>query len=72
MKALRGILIDELGLKYPLALSTDDVESFDIEIIMNSFSRLVKQLKALHVKFIYQTLRSRKELSKSKMAEFSN
>ena len=69
-KALRGILIDELSLKYPLALSIDDVESFDIEMIMNSFSRLVKQLKALHVEFIYQTLPSRKELFKSKMAEY--
>ena len=69
-KANRKLLLSETESRYPPALETrirDNVETFDTEIVMNSFKKLLKskiplKLKSFHVEFLYRTLASRNEL----------
>ena len=78
-KTAKKLLFDETESSYPPALDTrirDNVESFDKETIMKSFSRILQaklplKLKSFHVEFIFRTLPSRNKLCKFKLAETS-
>ena len=69
-KVSRRLLFDETNNLYPPALNTrirDNVETYDPQIIMESFEKLLRakiplKLKSFHVEFIYRTLPSRSKL----------
>ena len=76
-KTMKKLLMDETEKKYPPALDTrirDNVESFDTESIMNSFSKILRaklplKLKSFHVEFVFRTLPSRNKLCKFKIVQ---
>ena len=78
-KALKNLMIEQHQEPPPglLTRERDGVETFDLEMSMNSFKRVLNEkiplsLKSLHVEFINRTLWSRNKLFKFGHAESPN